>query len=109
MIVTPAQPGVQFKNAWIPAYETVSQLAKRQMLLFCHSGLDPESSVFLTSQVAGCRIKSGMTVGGKSLIRIMTQTRMRESSSKVPGFPSPSAREQALRGNDGSILHLRAE
>jgi hypothetical protein len=30
----------------IPAQETVSQLTKRHILLFCHSGLDPGSRVF---------------------------------------------------------------
>jgi ketopantoate hydroxymethyltransferase len=62
MNVTLAQAGVQFKDAWIPACQTVSQLSKRQMLLFCHSGLDPESSSVSGAYVSGCRIKSGMTV-----------------------------------------------
>jgi len=74
MIVTPAQAGVQFKDAWISACQTVSQLTKRHILLFCHSGLDPwfdrlttlskvegESSAVSGSYVSGCRIKSGMT------------------------------------------------
>jgi len=50
MIVTPAQAGVQFKDAWIPACQTVSQLTKRQFLLICHSGLDPESIVIAGGQ-----------------------------------------------------------
>jgi len=37
-------------------------IENRQMLLFCHSGLDPESSAVSDSWVSGCRIKSGMTV-----------------------------------------------
>jgi len=54
--------------------QTVSQLTKLRILLFCHSGLDPwfdrlttlskvegESSAFSNSCVTGCRIKSGMT------------------------------------------------
>jgi hypothetical protein len=36
-------------------------LAKWQLLLFCHSGLDPESSSVSGAYVSGCRIKSGMT------------------------------------------------
>jgi hypothetical protein len=62
MIVTPAQAGVQFKDAWIPACQTVSQLKKEHILRFCHSGLDPESSAVSGYYVSGCRIKSGMTV-----------------------------------------------
>jgi len=59
---------------WIPAFQTVSQLAKWQLLLFCHFGLDPwfdrlttlskvegESSAVSCAYVSGCRIKSGMT------------------------------------------------
>ena len=42
-IATPEKAVVRFKDVWILAYQTVSQLAKRRMLLFCHSGLDPES------------------------------------------------------------------
>jgi hypothetical protein len=53
----------------IPAQATVSQLAKRQLLLICHSGLDPESISVSGGYVCGCRskipclagIKSGMT------------------------------------------------
>ena len=33
--------------AWIPAFEAVLQLAHTSILLFCHSGLDPESSAIL--------------------------------------------------------------
>jgi ketopantoate hydroxymethyltransferase len=55
-------PASLAKNFWIPALQTVAQLAKRQMLLFCHSGLDPESSSVSGAYVSGCRIKSGMTV-----------------------------------------------
>jgi hypothetical protein len=55
-----------YSEAWyrsvIPAQQTVSQLAKWQLLLFCHSGLDPESSSVSGAYVSGCRIKSGMTV-----------------------------------------------
>jgi len=29
--------GVQFKGAWIPAWEAVSQLTEMQILLLCHS------------------------------------------------------------------------
>jgi hypothetical protein len=61
MNVTPAQAGVQFKDAWIPACEIVLELPKGQMLLFCHSGLDPESSAVSGAYVSGCRIRSGMT------------------------------------------------
>jgi ketopantoate hydroxymethyltransferase len=39
----------------------MSQLAKRQLLLICHSGLDPESSSVSGGYVSGCRVKSGMT------------------------------------------------
>jgi hypothetical protein len=53
--------GVQFKDAWVPACQTVSQFVKLHRLLFCHSGLDPESSDFSRHYVSGCRIKSGMT------------------------------------------------
>jgi hypothetical protein len=44
-----------------PPLQTVSQLAERQMLLFCHSGLDPESISVSGAYVSGCRIRSGMT------------------------------------------------
>jgi hypothetical protein len=30
--------------AWIPVFAIALQLTKRHMLLFCHSGLDPEST-----------------------------------------------------------------
>jgi hypothetical protein len=67
---------------WISAFQSVSQLAKLQMLLFCHSGLDPwfdrlttlskvegESSAVSRCYVSGCPcigmrdrlLKSGMT------------------------------------------------
>jgi hypothetical protein len=39
----------------------VSQFVKLHRLLFCHSGLDPESSSVSRHSVSGCRIKSGMT------------------------------------------------
>jgi hypothetical protein len=39
----------------------VSQLAKPQLLQFCHSGLDPESSAVSRRYGSGCRIKPGMT------------------------------------------------
>ena len=45
----------------IPANQTVSQLAKLYLLLYRHSGLDPESSAVSRPYVSGCRIKSGMT------------------------------------------------
>jgi hypothetical protein len=44
-----------------PVFETVSELAKSQMLLFCHSWLDPESISVSGAYVSGCRIKSSMT------------------------------------------------
>jgi hypothetical protein len=46
MVISPTQAGVYFKPAWIPAWEAVPQLAKLQLLLICHSGLDPESNTF---------------------------------------------------------------
>jgi hypothetical protein len=48
-------------NYVIPAMLTVSQLVKLHRSLFCHSGLDPESSAVSRHYVSGCRIKSGMT------------------------------------------------
>ena len=56
-------------NLWIPAFQGGSQLAILHLLLFRHSGLDPESSVVSRRSVSGCRskipflagIKSGMT------------------------------------------------
>ena len=57
-----------------PSQQTVSQVANLQMLLICHSGLDPwldrlttlskvegESSLVSGSCVSGCQSKSGMT------------------------------------------------
>jgi hypothetical protein len=52
---------------WIPAFQTVSQLTKLQLLLYRHSGLDPESSAVSGPYVSGCRIKSGMTGRNKVL------------------------------------------
>jgi len=53
-----AKAGIQTKNhiSGTPACQTVSQLANLQMLLVCHSGLDPESSAASGSYVSGCRI-----------------------------------------------------
>jgi len=60
--------------AVILAKEIVLELPKGQMLLFCHSGLDPwfdrlttlskvegESIAVSGAYVSGCRIRSGMT------------------------------------------------
>jgi len=47
------------------------------MLLLCHSGLDPESSVFSMFCLTGCRIKSGMTDPASSNVIL----------SKRAGFP----------------------
>jgi hypothetical protein len=41
--------------------KVVSQLGKPRILVFCHSGLDPESIAFPKYYITGCRIKSGMT------------------------------------------------
>jgi hypothetical protein len=38
--------GVFAIQTFIPAKENVSYLTNRHLLLFCHSGLDPESRVF---------------------------------------------------------------
>jgi hypothetical protein len=46
----------------MPPKEAVSQCTKLQVLLFRHSGLDPESSAVSARYSTGCRIKSGMTV-----------------------------------------------
>jgi hypothetical protein len=55
-----------------PPLGTVSQLSIKHWLLFCHSGLAPESSSFSTPYTTGCPrtavldklIKSGMTGEG---------------------------------------------
>jgi hypothetical protein len=43
------------------AQQTVSKMTNRHILLFCHSGLDPESRVFSDCYATRCRIKSGIT------------------------------------------------
>jgi len=40
---------------------------------FCHSGLDPESSVFSDCSDTGCRIKSGMTNINQTIFEITTR------------------------------------
>jgi hypothetical protein len=62
MRVTPAEAVVYLYSAWIPAFQAVSQLPKMQMLLFCHSGLDPESTAVPAPCAPGCRFKSGMKI-----------------------------------------------
>jgi hypothetical protein len=52
---------VQGSGAVIPAKQTVSQLAKLRIWVFCLSGLDPESSAFSRCYATGCRVKPGMT------------------------------------------------
>jgi hypothetical protein len=37
-------------------------------MLFCHSGLDPESNSYSLSYATGCRIKSGMTGRKKRIL-----------------------------------------
>ena len=62
--VTPVKTGrSNLKAEYIPSYEAVSTLSKVHMPLFCHSGLDPESSADSRPYVSGCRLKSGMTRG----------------------------------------------
>jgi hypothetical protein len=51
----------------IPTQQPLSQLACLHMLLFCHSGLDPESTAFSRRYVSGCRIESGMTIRKKAI------------------------------------------
>jgi len=46
----------------IAACEAVSQALKPGAFSLCHSGLDPESSEFLSDYNPGCRIGSGMTL-----------------------------------------------
>jgi hypothetical protein len=46
----------------ITAQQSVSQLTKLHLALFCHFGLDPESSSVSATYASGCRIKSGMTI-----------------------------------------------
>jgi len=58
-----------FSLSATPVKEAVSQLTKLQLLLLCHSGLDPESSAFAGCQDSGCRIRSGMTSSGFRLYR----------------------------------------
>ena len=80
----PAQAGIQRHPAkptsgfWIPACETVSPLRQLQILLFCHSGLDPESSAVSNAYVSGCRIKSGMTIRDLAVSDILTHSAARE-------------------------------
>jgi len=48
--------------SWIAACEAVPQALKSGAFSLCHSGLDPESSAFLSGYIPGCRIGSGMTL-----------------------------------------------
>jgi hypothetical protein len=53
-------------------------------------------------------VQVGSAVGrrevvSKALFRIMSQTRRQEFSSKMPGFPPPFTRGQALRGNSNTF------
>jgi len=71
-------------NQWkipfiITAYQIGAQSGNLQILLFCHSGLDPESRAFLMSRVSGCRIKSGMTDRNQELFWITVLSTARES------------------------------
>jgi hypothetical protein len=45
----------------ISAKQTVPRLTILHLLLYRHSGLDPESSAVPRPLVSGCRVKSGMT------------------------------------------------
>jgi hypothetical protein len=59
--------------SWIPAFEAVPQALKPGAFSLCHSGLDPESSAFLSDYNPGCRIGSGMTVWHECLFWIAAQ------------------------------------
>jgi hypothetical protein len=75
-----AGPCVKITHRRIPAFQTVSQLAKKQMWFFCHSGLDPESIAISGAYFSGCRIRSGMTVANQAFLQFATQSHMRASS-----------------------------
>ena len=73
------------------------------MLLFCHSGPEPESNVFSNCYGAGCRIKSGMTNIDYTLLCRMTPFGKQETRNVLLmfGSPPPSSRGQALSEDDG--------
>ena len=63
-IQTKSQNSLDFSQTTFRRASLYHNWPRLNILLFCHSGLDPESSSFSKTCVPGCRIKSGMTSSG---------------------------------------------